>query len=1173
MNRTGMGLLGWALLITAGSVGQTVEIRNPSFAEGEVAPTGWTLSGGQGMWAAEGRDDARSISVTGTGGTENSNFWVSEPPAFEPNKVYRLRFFARSDGASSGGTPISGPFFCNRDLGGIPNTWTEFISIFAAPARIDAGMSRLRFGQWERSDTVFFDAIELVRADPIYMRKDGFTLGEGERIAGHTYTFTAPYYGESRNQARPLVRHQGAFNTLRWIFPGTEEVVYRHEVGRRQTEASVSAGTCWYKGGEVVVEAGRDGEVWQEIGAIREKASRTFALPESLFPAETVWIRLRPRPDGELPDGVNPGSMQIDAYGYRATLEGAPVHLNGATRFAAVKTADPRIEVKLTNFGECVPGGDNTLEADILNTSNETIATRPTLTFAGTGAEPEENAVDVAIKPGRQSIRLPYRAPNAGKYTARFSLGSGLSYRAEMDVRVPDLHETSYGWRLPQSSDDLGLWWCRSGWKISRSRPLPDAVSEYVSIQAAANEADAAQIVLRPNRNMQGLRVHVPDLRGPGDAMISAERVEVLRVRYVTVEQPTDAVGAAAPWPDPLPPLKGPLDLEAGTNQPLWIRVAVPADTPGGVYSGVIRLETGESRIEIPLRVTVFGFALPDRMTCTSAFGFSPNRVFVYQKLATPEQKRAVLDMYWANFAAHRISPYDPAPLDPFTVTWPVLGDWTGHGLRDRSERFAGESALFIEDASPTMSAEHTYAKHLAISSQGFRLRFMYKTREAGQEILVTFTHFDKDGTWMTGRNKDIVLRGDGTWQSFDAAIESFPENARSARFTLRPVLWAEDGSTVGAAWFDNVSIQDAATGEDLVSGGDFEPIDPGALVPSFDWTAWDAAMTCAMDTYHFNSFRLPIQGMGGGTFHERWEPSLLGYGEHTPEYQAAFRGYCRSLQEHLREKGWLPYSYVYWFDEPEPRDYEFVMNGFRRLKDVAPDLPRMLTEQVEPALVGGPNIWCPLTPAYSMEAADARRAEGDRFWWYVCCGPKEPYCTLFLDHPAVELRVWLWQTWQRKIDGILVWETNYWNSRPAYPDPDHPQNPYEDTMSWTEGYGTPPGTKLPWGNGDGRFIYPPEAAADGRPADPVLEGPVDSIRWEMLRDGIEDYEYLAILRRMIDERGPELSGEKRAAYSALLEVPADITSDLTTFTRDPEPIEKRRETIARAIESLAAAR
>jgi hypothetical protein len=42
--------------------------------------------------------------------------------------------------------------------------------------------------------------------------------------------------------------------------------------------------------------------------------------------------------------------------------------------------------------------------------------------------------------------------------------------------------------------------------------------------------------------------------------------------------------------------------------------------------------------------------------------------------------------------------------------------------------------------------------------------------------------------------------------------------------------------------------------------------------------------------------------------------------------------------------------------------------------------------------------------------------------------------------------------------------------------------------MSWVSGYSTPEGKKEPWGNGDGRFIYPTEAAADAKPPSPVLE-------------------------------------------------------------------------------------
>jgi hypothetical protein len=338
---------------------------------------------------------------------------------------------------------------------------------------------------------------------------------------------------------------------------------------------------------------------------------------------------------------------------------------------------------------------------------------------------------------------------------------------------------------------------------------------------------------------------------------------------------------------------------------------------------------------------------------------------------------------------------------------------------------------------------------------------------------------------------------------------------------------------------------------------------------PAFDWTGWDAAMTKAMEHYHFNNFQLNVPGLGGGTFHARTEPSLLGYGEDTDEYKTAFTAWCREVEAHLKEKGWLDRAFVYWFDEPDPKDYAFVMNGFAKLKNAAPGLNRMLTEQIEEELVGGPNIWCPLTPEYDFEAAEKRRAEGDRFWWYVCTGPKAPYATLFIDHPATELRVWLWQTWERRMDGILVWQTNYWHSPEAYPE--SPQNPYEDPMGWTTGYSTPVGAKRPWGNGDGRFMYPPLAAANGQPPAPVLEPPVSSIRLEMLRDGIEDYEYFAMLREWLKKRQDVLSEAEQAKYRALLDVPEEVSRDLTHFTFDPAPMEAHRAAVAKAIETLSA--
>lgn len=331
-------------------------------------------------------------------------------------------------------------------------------------------------------------------------------------------------------------------------------------------------------------------------------------------------------------------------------------------------------------------------------------------------------------------------------------------------------------------------------------------------------------------------------------------------------------------------------------------------------------------------------------------------------------------------------------------------------------------------------------------------------------------------------------------------------------------------------------------------------------LTPVIDWTDWDAEIKRMFDSYHFQTFRLGMPGIGGGDFQ--------GFQDGTRERDLAFARYAHAVQEHLRETGLLDAAYVYWIDEPTTKDYPYVMAGFQRLKEAAPDIRRMLTEQPEPELRGGPTLWCPLTLFYKHENSISFRAAGDRFWWYVCTIPKRPYCGLFTDHPATDLRVWLWQTWQYDFEGILIWQSNLWTTECAYPD--SLQNPYEDPMSWMSGYGTKPGEKKPWGNGDGRFMYPPEAAADGNPPGPVLDGPVDSIRWEMLRDGIEDYEYLAILKRTIAAKRGTAPKRMLRRAEKLLEVPPEITSDLRTYTKDPAPVEARRKEIAQTIERLS---
>ena len=337
------------------------------------------------------------------------------------------------------------------------------------------------------------------------------------------------------------------------------------------------------------------------------------------------------------------------------------------------------------------------------------------------------------------------------------------------------------------------------------------------------------------------------------------------------------------------------------------------------------------------------------------------------------------------------------------------------------------------------------------------------------------------------------------------------------------------------------------------------------------DFTKFDQAAAKWLDEHRLNSFLLPLRGMGGGTFHSRHLGSLEGFQEGTPEFARLFGDYLGQIERHLRERGWLDKAYTYWFDEPDPKDYQFVVDGMKRIRAAAPGLRRMLTEQPEKELQGQVEIWCGLTPEWTREKVAARRAAGEEVWWYLCTGPKAPYVTIFIDHPGTEMRLWPWQSWQYGVQGILVWATIYWNSPAAFPNT--LQNPWTDPMSYVSGYDFKAGHVGYWGNGDGRFLYPPRRDPNAA-TEPDLEAPINSIRWENLRDGMEDYEYFWLLERELQrveglKREPALTREAQG----LLLVPEAISKDLTHFTTDPRPLLEHRDRLARMIARLQAVR
>jgi hypothetical protein len=82
---------------------------------------------------------------------------------------------------------------------------------------------------------------------------------------------------------------------------------------------------------------------------------------------------------------------------------------------------------------------------------------------------------------------------------------------------------------------------------------------------------------------------------------------------------------------------------------------------------------------------------------------------------------------------------------------------------------------------------------------------------------------------------------------------------------------------------------------------------------------------------------------------------------------------------------------------------------------------------------------------------------------------------------------------WNKGVQGNLYYSTTAWRSNPWI----NPVSPVFNNA------------------GEGFLLYPPFKTET--PTEPCFEGPVTSIRWELVREGIEDYEYLWLLEHYIN--------------------------------------------------------
>jgi Glycoside hydrolase 123, catalytic domain/Glycoside hydrolase 123 N-terminal domain len=292
--------------------------------------------------------------------------------------------------------------------------------------------------------------------------------------------------------------------------------------------------------------------------------------------------------------------------------------------------------------------------------------------------------------------------------------------------------------------------------------------------------------------------------------------------------------------------------------------------------------------------------------------------------------------------------------------------------------------------------------------------------------------------------------------------------------------------------------------------------------------------------------------------------------GRYAPEEAAQVYAFVKAYADFLREKGWLDKALVELWDEPLLHEWPDVKARAEKIHEIAPGLKVQLFANLgegpyafwteEARRLGTDrliDIWAPIPP---IEAPDLQ-ARGGEVWTYFCTLARGTAPNLYIDRPAVYQRTIGWHSFMYNVDGFEHWSVNSFERNV------HPGWPLFE--KWPH---------VPWDarsigafSGEGQLVYPGEGGE-----------PWPSLRLEVFRDSMEDYEYLYRLRELAGHAGPRVDAAELGRIRQwlapeqylLLKYPREVRTTLEGTIRYPDQPERfleARAAIAEAIERLQA--
>jgi Domain of unknown function (DUF4091) len=227
---------------------------------------------------------------------------------------------------------------------------------------------------------------------------------------------------------------------------------------------------------------------------------------------------------------------------------------------------------------------------------------------------------------------------------------------------------------------------------LERSGPTaPAGTTAQAELFAAQREYAAFQIVIQaPAGGLSNVRATPAPFTGNGRT-IDASNLSLYLEHYVYVDRATpdwhgpNKSRGVGWYPDPLIPMSGPFRVDGQRNQPIWVDLFIPAGTAPGVYSGGVKIESDQGEATVPVKLTVWNFALP----------LAPSMKSVFMAW-TPFDQASIEELLRNKVMPQTVKPRDESVLiRKFGLNMTTTGFWSGADNSHCSMKPAPSTAEF----------------------------------------------------------------------------------------------------------------------------------------------------------------------------------------------------------------------------------------------------------------------------------------------------------------------------------------------------------------------------------------------------------------------------------------------------------------------------------------------